>query len=175
MWIAIHTWRNFLVFGWSMWKDRMFLYWPAITVSAASLAIWVENTKIWLCCCINWDSPLVDGAWWGIGPMWLFGGVPCDEMGGWAAMGDLDVFGGWGVLFGGTVFAGEDRRSSVSSLSTSARVWAVRDIGTVDTNRTKMVHEWTFWLYCQRIHSNHISIGLYLLLYSSLNTKSNHL
>lgn len=139
--IVVHTWRNFLVFGWSMWKDRIFLYWPAITVSAASLAIWVENTKIWLCCCINWDSPLVGGAWWGIGPMWLVGGVPCDELGGGAAIGDLDVFGGWGVLFGRTVFAGEDRRSSVSSLSTSARVWAVRDIGTVDKNRIKMFHE----------------------------------
>lgn len=84
---------------------------------------------------------MVGGVWWGIGFMWLVGGVFCDELGGGAAIGDLDVFGGWGVLFGRIVFVGEDRRLLVFLLSIFVRVWVVRDIGTVDKNRIKMFYE----------------------------------
>ena len=45
------TSRCFLVSGWFSCQDMMLLYEPCITDSAALLAHWVLNTKIWEDCC----------------------------------------------------------------------------------------------------------------------------
>lgn len=46
------TSRNFLVRGWAQWKAMIEENWPCSTDSADLLASAVENTNIWLCCCM---------------------------------------------------------------------------------------------------------------------------
>ena len=61
IYIYIYIWytcRKVLVSGSSRWYERIDLWAPDMTASAALLAMCVENTNNWLCCCVNDIPPL---------------------------------------------------------------------------------------------------------------------